>query len=49
MQIVYSALSQKHADRIRESMIDDSGHPVEVSIAGEKGQGPCRCCLKQFS
>lgn len=48
MQVVYSALSQQYADRIRGSMIDDFGHTVEVSIAGEKGYGPCRCCLKQF-
>ena len=29
-------------------MRDDFGHPVEASVAGEKGYGPCRCCLKQF-
>jgi hypothetical protein len=29
-------------------MIDQEGHRLVVSIAGENSYGPCRSCLKQF-
>jgi len=48
MNIVYLPIRQAYADRIRQVMKDDFGHPVEESIARETGYGPCRCCLKQF-
>ncbi len=34
---------------IRETMIDQEGHQLSVSIANENGYGPCRSCLKQFA
>ena len=37
------------ARAIRETMIDQDGHQLSVSIAGENGYGPCRSCLKQFA
>jgi len=37
------------AREIRETMIDQDGHQLSVSIAGENGYGPCRSCLKQFA
>ncbi len=37
------------AQAIRETMIDQDGHQLSVSIAGENGFGPCRSCLKQFT
>jgi hypothetical protein len=48
MNITYNSIPKTYTDKIRQSMHDDFGHPVEVSIAGETGYGPCRCCLKQF-
>ena len=48
MSITYHPIPKTYTDKIRQSMHDDFGHPVEVSIAGETGYGPCRCCLKQF-
>ena len=37
------------AREIRETMIDQDGHQLSVSIANENGYGPCRSCLKQFA
>jgi hypothetical protein len=48
MNYSYLPIPKSYIDRIRENMIDDFGHAVEISIAGETGYGPCRCCLKQF-
>jgi len=36
------------AREIRETMIDQDGHQLSVSVANENGYGPCRSCLKQF-
>jgi len=48
MNITYQSIPKNHIDTIRNFRQDDFGHLVEVSIAGETGYGPCRCCLKQF-
>ena len=48
MNIQYLSIPQSYADRIRNTMKDDFGNKVELSVAGETGYGPCRCCLKQF-
>ncbi len=37
------------AQAIRETMKDQNGYELSISIAGEKGFGPCRLCLKQFT
>lgn len=44
----YLPIRQEYIDRLRTTRVDDFGHAVEASIAGETGYGPCRCCLKQF-
>jgi hypothetical protein len=44
----YLSIPMDYIEKIRNEMRDDFGHKVESSIAGEKGYGPCRCCLKQF-
>jgi Protein of unknown function (DUF1203) len=36
------------ARAIRETMIDQEGHRLVVSVARENSYGPCRSCLKQF-
>jgi hypothetical protein len=33
---------------IRDTMIDQEGHQLVVSIATDEGYGPCRSCLKQL-
>lgn len=48
LNITYHAIPKNYIDTIRNSMQDGFGHAVEVSLAGETGYGPCRCCLKQF-
>jgi len=48
MRIHYLPIPQSYVEKIRSTMKDDFGNKVEVSIAGETGYGPCRCCLKQF-
>lgn len=48
MNFIYLPILQDYTKKIRSSMKDDFGHAVEVSIAGEAGYGPCRCCLHQF-
>ncbi len=42
-------IKTKVAQAIRETMIDQAGHQLSVSIANENGYGPCRSCLKQFT
>ncbi|MEO6393920.1 MAG: DUF1203 domain-containing protein [Pyrinomonadaceae bacterium] len=37
------------AQAIRETMLDEAGHQLVISIATENGYGPCRSCLKQFT
>lgn len=49
MTIAYLPIQQSYADKLRLTMKDDFGHPLEVSVAGATGYGPCRCCLKQFN
>ncbi len=39
-------LSKAYADRIRETQLDDFGHPVIEQVA--KGKGPCRVSLQPF-
>jgi Protein of unknown function (DUF1203) len=48
MKFKYLSIPQAYNDKIRNTRKDDFDHEVEVSIAGEAGYGPCRCCLKQF-
>lgn len=48
MTFNYLSIPQRYIDGIRHGMKDDFNHTVEVSVAGESGYGPCRCCLKQF-
>ena len=48
MNFNYLPIPQVSIDKIRNNKEDDFGHKVEISIAGEVGYGPCRCCLKQF-
>jgi len=36
------------AQKIREKMVDNLGHELSVTVAGDTGYGPCRSCLKQF-
>ncbi|MEI9910090.1 MAG: DUF1203 domain-containing protein [Bacteroidota bacterium] len=48
MNFIYLPIPQTSIDKIRNNREDDFGHTVEISIAGESGYGPCRCCLKQF-
>lgn len=37
------------AQAIRETMIDQNGHQLVVSIVNENGYSLCRSCLKQFA
>ena len=41
-------ISTSVANRIRESRVDDFGHPLSVSPATENDNGPCRSCLTVF-
>jgi hypothetical protein len=41
-------IKTEFAHAIRETMIDQEGHRLVVSIARENSYGPCRSCLKQF-
>lgn len=44
-----SPIKTEVAQAIRETMIDQHGHQLFVSVANENGYGPCRSCLKQFA
>lgn len=48
MNFICLPIPKASIDKIRNNREDDYGHRVEISIAGESGYGPCRCCLKQF-
>jgi hypothetical protein len=37
------------ANSIRTRLIDEEGHQLSISLAGESDYGPCRSCLKQFN
>jgi hypothetical protein len=48
MQLKFLPIPKEYIDKIRQAIQDDFGHKIEISIAGENGYGPCRCCLKRF-
>ena len=48
MELCYSPIPRSIVEKIRIERRDDFGHEVRVSMAGETGYGPCRCCLRQF-